>query len=76
MKTVLWTFVAVVGGIWLYMKLTGRKVIGGSVAFGSLSITPADTAGAFYGPDIDPVTGAYLNVGAKPGTVEFAAQGN
>ena len=72
MKTFLWTFAIVVGGIWLYTKLTGKRPITGTVTFGSLTITSPQAP--FAGPDVDPLTGAYLAPGATPGTVNFPAQ--
>jgi hypothetical protein len=77
-KAFVWTFLAVVGGIWLWSKWTRAKATGGTIAFGPISITPAPAspseAGVFYGPDTDPQTGAYLPPGAKPGTVSFSSQ--
>ena len=78
MKTFFWTAVAVFGGIFLYMKLTGRKLTGGAAVMVNKlgNLTNVDADAVFYGPAIDPITGAYLNKGALPGTVEFNAQDN
>jgi hypothetical protein len=73
MKTFLWTFALVAGGIWLYTKLTGKRPISGQVIIGPMSISSAQAP--FAGPDIDPLTGAYLAPNAAPGTVNFSAQG-
>ena len=74
MKTFLWTFALVAGGIWLYTKLTGKRApIGGTVTFGSLTISSQQAN--FSGPDVDPITGAYLAPGAAPGTTNFTEQG-
>ena len=68
MKIFFWTVVAVVAGIFVYSR------------FASKTKTSKRTAGAlgglFEGPDIDPTTGAYKLPDARPGTVEFPAQGN
>ena len=72
MKTFLWTFAIVAGGIWLYMKLTGKRPITGTVTIGSLTISSPQAP--FAGPDVDPLTGGYLNVNAAPGTVNFSSQ--
>lgn len=73
MKTFLWTFVLVAGGIWLYTKLTGKKPITGTVTIGSLTISSPQAQ--FAGPDVDPLTGAYLAPNAAPGSVNFPSQG-
>lgn len=78
-KAFLWTFAAVLVGIWIYGKWSVAKKTGGTLTFGPLKITPAATnvteSGPFVGPDIDPQTGAYLGPGAKPGTVGFSSEG-
>jgi hypothetical protein len=73
MKTFLWTFALVAGGIWLYTKLTGKRPISGQITFGSLTISSPQAP--FNGPDVDPLTGAYTGPNAAPGTVNFSAQG-
>lgn len=73
MKTFLWTFAIVAGGIWLYTKLTGKAPITGSITLGTLTISSPQAQ--FYGPDVDPITGAYLAPNATPGTVNFPSQG-
>ncbi len=73
MKTFLWTFAIVAGGIWLYMKITGKRPISGTVTIGPLTITSPQAQ--FSGPDIDPLTGAYTPPTAQPGTVNFPSQG-
>jgi hypothetical protein len=73
MKTFLWTFALVAGGIWLYTKLTGKQPITGKITFGALTISTPQAN--FYGPDVDPITGAYLAPGAAPGTTNFTEQG-
>ena len=72
MKTFLWTFFLVAGGIWLYTKLTGKAPITGTVTLGPLTISSPQAQ--FSGPDIDPVTGAYLAPNAQPGSVNFPSQ--
>lgn len=78
-KPFLFTFLAVLGGIWVWSKWQTAKSTGGSLTLGPLTIKPAASpnptvGGAYYGPDTDPVTGAYLPPGAQPGTVQFSSQ--
>lgn len=74
MKTFVWTFIVVVVGIYVYNRLTGATASpGGTISFGPLSISPAQS-NTFAGPDIDPKTGGYLPPGAQPGTVAFPVQ--
>ena len=68
MKTFVWTFIAVAVGIYIFTKWTAAKAVGGVLTFGPISIKPSE-ANVFSGPDIDPVTGAYLAPGAQAGTV-------
>jgi hypothetical protein len=70
MKQLVVLAIAVLLGIWVYKRLTAQKAKVGV----NTGTQPAMTD--FAGPDIDPKTGAYLPAGAKPGTVEFSAQGN
>lgn len=76
-KTFLWTFVAVLGGIWLYSRWrsAGAKTTtpSGQIIYGDLTVTPAKD-GVFYGPFVDPVTGSFLGPGAQPGTSSFPVQ--
>lgn len=65
MKNIVVLAIAVFVGIVIYRKLTTK----GPVKAG----TGNDL---FNGPDVDPVTGAYLPPAAKEGTVEFSAQDN
>jgi len=59
--------IAVVAGIWVYRRITAAK----PKATGPLSQGLYFSAG-----DLDPQTGAQLNPGAMPDTVNFSAQGN
>ncbi len=68
MKTFVWTFLAVVVGIYIFRKWTQTAAVGGTLTFGPISIKPAE-ANVFQGPDIDPQTGAFLPPGNQPGTV-------
>lgn len=77
-KTFWWTFGAVLVGIFLYsrykMGKTGpNPTVTGTVTFGDMTIKPS-TDSVFYGPFLDPVTGAYLGPGAQPGTSSFPVQ--
>lgn len=67
MKIFFWTMVAVVAGIWVYSKVA--KPMKSKGIRGALG-------GLFEGPDVDNTTGGYLPPDARPGTVEFPAQGN
>jgi len=71
MKTVLLTAVAVFVGIWAWSKFakttTPPKTIQPNMT------TPVDS-GVFYGPNTDPVTGAYLPAGATPGAYPYSTQ--
>lgn len=67
------TFGAVLVGIWLYSRYKKTGTITGVLTLGSLSIKPTE-GNTFYGPDVDPVTGAYLGPGAQPGTSSFPSQ--
>lgn len=67
MKTFVWTFLAVVVGIFAWSKLAARKL---PATKGAGNGAPVDT-GMFFGPNIDPLTGAYLEPGATPGTVAY-----
>ena len=68
MKTFVWTFILVALAIYAFNKLTQAKVVGGTVTFGPISVKPAEGS-VFQGPDVDPVTGAYLPPGVQSGTV-------
>lgn len=68
MKTFVWTAVVVAIGIYIFTRLTKATVSGGVITFGPISIKPSES-NVFQGPDIDPVTGAYLAPGAQAGTV-------
>lgn len=76
MKSFVWTMLAVAVGILVYAQLTGRKIVVGPLAIGPLGTVPAEQASVYYGPEIDPITGAWTGPGAKAGTVQFNAQGN
>lgn len=74
-----WTFLAVIAGIYVWSKWQTAKATGGTISIGPLSIKPAPSpnaaiGGAFEGPDIDPITGAYKAPGAMTGTVNFSSQ--
>lgn len=66
MKQIIILAVAVVVGIWIYRKLTAPPK----------KTSIASTGLYFSASDLDPVTGAQLNPGSMPGTVDFSAQGN
>jgi len=68
-KIFFWTMVAVVAGIWVYSRFAMK-----GKPMGKRTITALD--GLFQGPDIDASTGAYNPPDARPGTVQFPAQGN
>lgn len=71
-KTFLWTFFAVVAGIYIYARYKMvQKTIHGEVTIGEITIKQK-AADAYYGPAIDPLTGVYLPPGAQPGTVSAA----
>jgi len=72
-KSFWWTFGAVLLGIWLYSRYKKTGTITGVLTFGDLTIKPAE-ATVFNGPDVDPITGAYLAPGAMPGTSSFPVQ--
>jgi hypothetical protein len=58
--------VAVFLGIWVYSRITAKRPVN----------TFTDTVnpnGYFYGPDVDPITGAYKQPGAQVGTVGFTS---
>jgi hypothetical protein len=65
LKEVVMLAIAVFIGIYVYRKLAAKKAANGTA--------PNDH---FEGPDVDPVTGAYLGPGARDATVEFSAQDN
>lgn len=69
MKVFFWTMVAVVAGIWVYSKVSAK---GGAAA----KRVRTALGGLFEGPDVDNKTGGYLPPDARPGTVQFPAQGN
>ncbi len=70
MKAFGFTLVAVLVGIWVWSKLS--KPAPGNNG----KITDSNgTALPFQGPEIDPVTGAYLPPSAQPGTVSFPQDG-
>lgn len=73
MKTLFWTAVVVAIGVYVWGRLTKAGSVGGTITFGPISIKAAESA-TFQGPDIDPVTGAYLAPGAQPGTSSFPVQ--
>ncbi len=68
MRTFVWTFIAVFGGIWIFTKLSAAKKVSAAVK----SSPPA----TFEGPDVDPTSGAYLPAGNAAGTVSFASSPN
>jgi hypothetical protein len=68
MKIFFWTMLAVVAGIFVYSKVAGKK--------SPVKRVVTALGGLFEGPDIDNKTGAYVAADARPGTVEFPAQGN
>lgn len=68
MKTFVWTAVVVAIGIYIFNRWTQAKATGGTITFGPISIKPSE-ANVFNGPDVDPITGAYLPAGNQPGTV-------
>jgi len=70
MKTFIWTFVAVFVGIYAFTKLSAAKKAAASGAATNTS------AAAFEGPDVDPVSGAYLPPGNAVGTVQMASSPN
>ncbi len=77
-NTFVWTFVAVLAGIWLYNRYKAAKLapnpnVTGTISYGDLTVKPAEGA-VFYGPFLDPVTGAYLGPGAQPGTSSYPVQ--
>jgi hypothetical protein len=77
LKVFFWTAVAVFGGIYAWSLLT--KKLPKSAGNQTTTVqTPGgyDPQGQiiFQGPDIDPSSGAYLQPGAKPGTVGFGAE--
>jgi hypothetical protein len=65
MRSVIILAIAVVAGIWIYRRLQKPK-----------AQTPISQGLYFSASDLDPLTGAQLNPGAQPGTVNFSAQGN
>jgi hypothetical protein len=67
------TFLAVFAGIWIYSRYKKTGTISGVLAFGNLTIKPAE-ASVFNGPDVDPVTGAYVPPNAQAGTSSFPVQ--
>lgn len=68
MKTFVWTAVVVVLGIYIFNRWTKAAASGGTITFGPISIKPSES-NVFQGPDVDPLTGAYLAPGAQAGTV-------
>ena len=68
MKIFFWTMVVVVAGIWVYSKVSAKG--------GAVKRVKTALGGLFEGPDVDNKTGGYLPQDARPGTVEFPAQGN
>jgi hypothetical protein len=70
MKTFIWTFLAVLGGIYVFTKLAAAKKL--PSAQGILG----STQGIFAGPDIDQKTGAYTPPGSGAGTVGFTSSAN
>jgi hypothetical protein len=69
MRTFVWTFIAVFGGIWVFTKLSAAKKA-------AAATNPVQAPTTFIGPDIDPTSGAYLPPGNAPGTVAFASAPN
>lgn len=69
MKTVLLTAVAVFVGIWAWSKFAGKP----PKAQQPNNSVPVDT-GMFFGPNADPLTGAYLAAGSTPGAYPFSTQ--
>ena len=75
-KTFFMVFGAVVAGIVIYAYLTKKtipQILAGIPVVGNQLIGPGGPA-LFYGPEMDPATGAYLPPGAQPGTVAFSTQ--
>jgi hypothetical protein len=71
-KAFVWTFLAVVAGIYLYSRYKSKKPDPtGTVTIGEMTIK-SKIEGPFYGPAIDPLTGAYLPPGNQAGTVSEA----
>lgn len=85
MKAIVITVLAVLGGLLVYAKLSGKKSkfltyfdpqTGKTVKVDSSSVLVKDGKIQFEGPDVDPVSGGFLLGNAQPGTVEFSAQNN
>ncbi len=70
MKTVLLTAVAVFVGIWAWSKFANKAP---AKTKGPDMTVPVDT-GTFFGPNVDPQTGAYLAPGSTPGAYPYSSQ--
>lgn len=71
MRSFLVTAVLVFGGIWLWARLTGKTAAAKPNT--TSTVVPVDS-GVFFGPEIDPKTGAYLPPGATVGSVGYQTQ--
>jgi hypothetical protein len=69
MRTFVWTFIAVFGGIWVFTKLSAAKKA-------AAASKPVQAPVTFEGPDVDPTSGAYVPEGNAAGTVAFASAPN
>ena len=75
-KTFFFVFGAVVAGIVIHSYLTKKtipQILAGFPVVGNQLIGASGSA-LFYGPGMDPQTGAYLGPNAKEGTVGFSTQ--
>jgi hypothetical protein len=70
MKNLLFTAALVLGAVWLWSKLAKPAA---AKTTKSSNTVPVDT-GTFFGPYIDPITGAYLAPGNTTGAVAFQTQ--
>lgn len=67
----LWTFLAVLAGIWAWAKWTAPVK---AASAGATSTAWNNPDGLFFGPSVDAQTGAYLPTGTAPGTSQFNSQ--
>ncbi len=63
-----WTFVAVLAGIFAWSRLAPK--LNAPKNTRPNNTVPVDT-GYFFGPNVDPATGAYLEPGATGGTIGY-----
>jgi hypothetical protein len=75
LKPFLFVMLAVLGGIYIYSKLSKKPAVG------PLTTAETDKLNSMFGQGnlfakTDPVTGGLVQTGNPAGTVEFSAQGN